>query len=116
VQVIEQRLRLLQIERVETLSETYANQSERLARLPGFALIAPGAKAMFGRDLIEARADDRREAAERQGSETRKETETGAPPTRCTDCDRLAEVVKRFNIEPSDELLGARWTVSKIVL
>jgi hypothetical protein len=50
----------------ETLSETYANQSERLARLLGFALIAPGAKAMFGRDLIEARADDGREAAERQ--------------------------------------------------
>jgi hypothetical protein len=116
VQVIEQRLRLPQIERVETLSETYANQSERLARLPGFALIAPGAKAMFGRDLIEARADDRREAAERQGSETWKETETGAPPTRCTACDRLAEVVKRLNIEPCDELLGARWTVSKIVL
>ena len=61
---------------------------------------------MFGCDLIEPRADDGREAAERQGGETCKETETGAPPTRCTACDRLAEVVKRFNIEPSDELLG----------
>ena len=71
---------------------------------------------MFGCDLIEARTDDGREAAERQGSETWKETETGAPPTRCTACDRLAEVVERLNIEPCDELLGARWTVSKIVL
>ena len=59
---------------------------------------------MFGRDLIEARADDEGKRGEREGSEIWEEIETGAPPTRCTACERLAEVVKSFNVKPFDEL------------
>jgi hypothetical protein len=58
-QLVEQRLRLLQIARVEPLSEPPVNRSEQFARLLHLALVAPeacqagdSAKFQQGRSLL----------------------------------------------------------------